>query len=157
MQPRQIEQTPIAGGRGGSEFSDRDLPPGARISEVRVRASERVDAIQAIYLLPDGRTIEGPRHGGWGGRESVFRLDSDEYIVGLSGRYGDGIDSLRIHTNKRTTQPFGGRGGNRDYRIEVPIQNQAVGFAGRTGEGLDAIGLAYSELTSGNQRWPRRP
>ena len=122
-----------------------------------MRASWRIEAIQAIYLLPDGRTIEGQRHGGSGGRESVFRLDSDEYIVGLSGRYGDTVDSLRIHTTQRTTQLFGGQGGSRDYRIDVPVQNEAVGFAGRAGDSLDAIGLAYSAVTTGTRRSTPRP
>jgi len=145
---RQIAQTSIAGGGGGSGFSDRDVQAGARISGVRVRAAEWIDSIQALYTLQDGNLVEGPRHGGSGGSENVFRLDQDEYIIGLSGRYGDHIDSLRIHTNKRISQLFGGRGGDREYRIEVPVRNQAVGFAGRAGDYLDAIGLTYATTTS---------
>jgi hypothetical protein len=151
--PAQIEQTAIAGGRGGSAFSDRDVPAGARIAEVNVRAGERIDAVQVIYTLPDGRSQEGARHGGMGGNAYVFRLDSDEYITGLSGRYGEMIDSLRIHTNKRVSQPFGGSGGNRDFRVDVPAGNRAVGFAGRSGKLLDAVGLTYTR--GGSSRWWR--
>lgn len=153
--PSQMAETPIAGGGGGSGFSDREAPLGARISEVRVRASDLIDAVQVIYLLPDGRSADGARHGGAGGRDFIFRLDSDEYVIGLSGRYGDNIDSLLIHTNKRTSQLFGGRGGDRAFRVGVPAGNQAVGFAGRAGDYLDAIGLTYSTATG--TRAPQRP
>jgi hypothetical protein len=151
-----IAQTSIAGGGGGVEFSDRDIPQGARISGVRVRGAEVVDSIQVLYTLSDGSPVEGPRHGGTGGSETVFRLDDDEYIIGLSGRYGDHIDSLSILTNKRTSQRLGGRGGDREYRIEVPTRSQAVGFAGRAGDHLDAIGLTYATITSGVPRRGRR-
>ena len=119
---------------------------------MRVRAGDRVDAVQMIYILADGRLLDGQRHGGGGGNESIIRLDSDEYITGISGRCGDTIDSLRIITNKRTSQLFGGRGGSRDYRIDVPAGNQAVGFSGRAGESLDGVGLLYSAVTQGRFR-----
>jgi hypothetical protein len=150
-------QTRIEGGRGGSPFADQDIPERARISEVRVRTGDLVDSIQLVYTLPDGRRVEGARHGGRGGRTQVFRLQADEYITGLSGRYGDYIDSLRIHTNRRTSPLFGGRGGNRNYRIDVPSGNQAVGLAGRAGSFLDAVGLTYKPLGSRSRRRRYRP
>jgi hypothetical protein len=55
------------------------------------------------------------------------------------------VDSFRIHTNRRTSQVFGGRGGDRDFRIDVPDGNRATGFTGRSGEYVDAIGLTYVE------------
>jgi hypothetical protein len=153
---RQISQTSIAGGGGGSAFSDRDIPPGARITEIRVFSSKRIEGIQAVYHLPNGRTADGPLRGGSGGRRSIVRLDPDEYIIRISGRCGDIIDSLVIQTNRRTSQQFGGRGGNQDYNIEVPARHEAVGFAGRAGQYLDAIGLAYSAQSQGDyQRRPR--
>jgi hypothetical protein len=141
-------QTTVAGGAGGAAFVDADIPPGARIVEVRVKAGNYLDSIQFIYSLPNGRPLEGARHGGNGGRAASFRLDPGEYIVGLSGRCGEYVDSLRIHTNRRTSQLFGGMGGDVEYRIDVPNGNQATGFMGRSGEYLDAIGLTY-EGTSG--------
>ncbi len=156
---RQVQsgQTTIAGGRGGSEFADMEIPSGARLAEVRVRAGDRVDAVQAVYSLRDGRLLEGARHGGRGGRVDVFRLDPDEFVVGISGRYGDLIDSMRIHTNKRTSQTFGGRGGGNEFRIDVPSGNGAVGFAGRAGEYVDAIGLTYTRIDTPSRAAPRRP
>jgi len=151
----QISQTSIAGGGGGSYFSDRDVPSGARITGIRVHAAAWIDGIQAVYLLPNGRSADGLRHGGSGGREGFFRLDSDEYIIGISGRYGGHVDSLVLHTNKRTSRQYGGRGGDRDYRIEVPMRSQAVGFAGRAGGYLDAIGLTYATMSQNDP--PQRP
>jgi hypothetical protein len=137
-------QTTVAGGAGGAAFVDPDVPMGARVVEVIVRAGDYLDSIQMIYSLPNGRPLEGARHGGNGGRAGSFRLDPGEYIVGLSGRCGEYVDSLRIHTNRRTSELFGGRGGDREYQIDVPDGNQATGFMGRSGEYLDAIGLTYA-------------
>jgi len=148
LQQAQGNQTALAGGRGGSEFSADEIAAGARVIEVRVFAGDRIDAIQAVYSLSDGRIVEGARRGGRGGRGEKFRLDSDEYIVGLSGRCGDQIDSLRIHTNKRTSQVFGGSGGSRDFQIDVPSGSQAVGFVGRSGRHLDAIGLTHGSVST---------
>jgi hypothetical protein len=150
------QETQIFGGRGGSAFSDRNMPAGARISEIRVNSAEFIDGIQAVYTLRDSRMVEGPRHGGTGGRGDVFRLDSDEYVIGIYGRYGDYIDSMVIRTNKRTSQAFGGRGGRADYRIDVPQGSMAIGFAGRSAKYLDAIGLIYETLSNQGRNSMRR-
>ncbi len=154
----QTNQTVIAGGRGGSIFSEQNIPPGARISEIRVRAGRNIDSIQAVYTLRNGTILEGPVHGGGGGAPTIFRLDPDEYITAISGRYGEFLDSITIQTNKRTSQRFGGGGGERQYRVEVPAGCRAVGFTGRAGDYLDAIGLNYEPVnvrTRGSQRFGR--
>ena len=149
----QTSQAQIAGGRGGSPFTDPGMAGGARIVEIRIRSGERIDAVQAVYALPDGRRVEGPQHGGRGGKASVFQLDSDEYVTAISGRCGDQVDSLVIQTNKRTSQRFGGRGGRQDYRIEVPSGSLAAGFTGRAGEYIDAIGLTYVPVSNPSRRF----
>jgi hypothetical protein len=138
--------TNMAGGRGGSPFTDTQIPSGARVSEIRIFSGDVLDSVQMVYTLPDGRTYEGARHGGGGGQMNTFRLDSDEYITGISGRFGEYLDSIQIRTNKRTSPLFGGSGGDRDYRIDVERGNQAVGFLGRSGDYLDAIGLVFTQL-----------
>jgi hypothetical protein len=143
---QDLSTTRVVGGSGGTEFSDPDLPAGARVREVRVFSGKYVDALQMVYILPDGRTAESVRHGGAGGGQNSFRLDSDEYITGISVRSGNYIDSIQIHTNKRSSQAFGGGGGGGAVRIDVPAGNQGVGFAGRAGDYLDAIGLTCSPL-----------
>jgi hypothetical protein len=144
---RVAGQTNIAGGSGGNGFLDSEIPVGARITEIRLHTGKFIDGIQAVFLLPDGSIIEGPFHGGSGGNSNTFRLETDEYITGISGRYGEYIDSLRIHTNKRTSPLLGGSGGPQDFRIDVPSGNQAIGFTGRSGQYLDAIGLSYASTS----------
>ncbi len=145
-------ETIVVGGSGGSAFSDSDIPQGARISEVRVRSGEMIHAIQAVYKLGDGRVFEGEIHGGDGGTLSVFRLDSNEYLVGFSGRSGVHINSLSIRTNKRTSPVFGESRGGNIFNINVPLGNQAIGFMGRSGSYLDAIGLNYATIASSQRR-----
>lgn len=146
MPQQQAPATEIAGGRGGSPYSDPEPEPGARVVEVQVRSGDHVDSVQLVYMLRDGRTVSGPRHGGSGGSLDVFHLDADEYLIGISGRSGSYIDSIQFQTNKRTSPTFGGRGGDRDFRLEVPANFQVAGFAGRAGQYLDAIGLTFIPL-----------
>jgi hypothetical protein len=74
-------------------------------------------------------------------------LDPDEYIVGISGRYGDHIDSLRIYTNKKNSPVLGGTGGSVDFGYTAPQGQMIVGFFGRAGDNLDAIGVLYAPCT----------
>lgn len=145
----------VYGGGGGTAFSDTNIPQGARISEVRIYSGNVIDGIQAVYILPDGRSYEGPFHGNRGGRPNVFRLDADEYITGITGRYGDYVDSLTLRTNKRTSPSYGGRGGSKSFSIDVPSGYMAIGFSGRAGKYLDAIGLNSAPLSSA-YRSPQR-
>lgn len=145
-------QTRTAGGSGGSSFTDTQIPFGARISEIRVNAGKYVDGIQAVYILPDGSTFEGAHHGGSGGNLQVFRLEANEYITGISGRHGEYVDSLKIHTNRRTSAQFGGTGGRQSFRIDVPSGNMAVALIGRAGSYMDAIGLSYASASSSASR-----
>lgn len=152
----QFGETSLSGGPGGAVFVDGDIPAGTRVVAVRIHSGSYIDSIQMIYNLPDGRVLEGDRHGGNGGRGEVFRLAPGEYIVGISGRSGTYVDSLRIRTNMRTSQLFGGNGGNTEYRIDVPDGNQGAGFMGRSGNYLDAIGLTYDRIRGRQDRFRDR-
>lgn len=151
----RIAFTSIAGGPGGTEFSDSEILLRSRVSEIRIHANKFVDSIQPVYTLQEGTLFEGPVHGGNGGRSYVFKLDPDEYVTGISGRYGNYIDSLVIITNKRTSQNYGGNGGRNDFRIDVPTGSQGLGFIGRAGKYLDAIGIAYAPLGNSSRRGNR--
>jgi hypothetical protein len=153
--PLTIQQaglTLISGGAGGSAFSDFDIPLGARISEIRVHSGDVINAIQAVYALRDGSLLEGQIHGKEGGSLTVFALDPKEYVTGFSGKYGIYINSLSIWTNRRTSQVFGGSGGQGIFSVNVPAGNQAIGFRGRSGSYLDAIGLNYAHIEQPRHR-----
>ncbi|MFM2065373.1 MAG: hypothetical protein RLZZ584_282 [Pseudomonadota bacterium] len=108
-----------------------------RISEIRVRSGDYIDAIQLVYS--NGKV--GPRQGGLGGRLSSFRLEPDETVTIVSGRYGDHVDSLAITTSKGRTQRWGGSGGTAAYSYTAPAGMWVGDLTGRAGQYLDAIGV----------------
>jgi hypothetical protein len=141
--------TTIAGKPRGDQFSDMEIPSKGRVSEVYVYSEKYICAVQMQFTLSDGRTRTSLLRGGSCGKENIFHLDLDEYIIGLSGRYDDDhINSIQIHTNKRTSPLFAGSEGSWDYTLEVASGNQAVGFVGRSGRYLNAIGLNFIPLST---------
>jgi predicted flap endonuclease-1-like 5' DNA nuclease len=79
--------------------------------------------------------------GGRGGLHHTVTLEADEYLTGVSGRCGHFIDSIRIHTNKRVTDSYGGRGGEEEYRFEAAANGEIVGLVGRAGWFIDQLGV----------------
>jgi hypothetical protein len=151
-----ILETTIYGGSGGLGFSDASVPPGARITEIRVNAGKMIDSIRAMYVTKDGYALEGPHHGGSGGRSNVLRMDPDEYITGISGRYGNNLESIVFRTNKRTSPKYGGNGGRTDFSVDVPRGSVAVGFCGRSSAYVDALGLTYTRTSAVTRKNLRR-
>ncbi len=133
------------GGSGGSSFQDGTLPNGAKICKVRIRHGFWLDAIGLSYKV-NGQVTDLPMHGGDGGTYDEFIIDDDEYITSLGGRYAQFVNSVIIHTNKRTSSQYGGDGGSADYNnIDIQYPNQEfVGFLGRSGKFLDAIGIVLA-------------
>lgn len=146
----RLDGPALVGGPGGSRFVTI-VPSGARLVELLVFAGDRIDAVQLVYRLEDGgrASISGRKHGGEGGDRAVFRLDEDEFVTGISGRYGQFLDSLQIHTNKRDSPRYGGAGGSVDYDMRVPPGFRFVGLQGRSGAHIDAIAAIYDATRSG--------
>jgi predicted flap endonuclease-1-like 5' DNA nuclease len=138
------------GGKGGHEFSDYLVPPSARIKEVHISAGVFVDSLQVNYAQA-GALQSMPRIGGSGGRHHTFVLDDDEYITGISGRSGNYVDSLRIHTNKRTSDAFGGHGGEHEFQFVAPAGSEVAGFFGRADWYVDALGIYTREHDAAGQ------
>jgi hypothetical protein len=130
-----------SGGTGGGEFTDRYIGDTSRVLVIRVSHGRVIEGIQVVYQMSGGATDELTMHGGAGGPFGFFRLDHEEYITGIRGRYGDFVDSLQIRTNKQRTTHFGGNGGTADYVYEAPEGTEIVGFCGRSGDVIDAIGV----------------
>src|SRR5258708_33475649 len=93
---QQAPVTEIAGGSGGNAFLDPEPAQGGRIIEIQIRSGDHVDSVQLVYMLSDGRAVAGPQHGGARGVLNAFHLDADEYLIGISGRSGSYIDSIRF-------------------------------------------------------------
>ena len=84
-------------------------------------------------------------------------LRRDEYISGISGRYGNYIDKLRIRissTGKADDREvaFGGTCGHTDFHFEAPKGMEVIGFIGRSATYLDAIGIIVRP-----RQWKIRP
>lgn len=135
-----------AGGSGGAPFDHYDIPEDARITAVHIHAGWLVYAIHIDYERIDGSASGGMSTIGGAGDEKdvehhTFTLDEDEFLVGISGRSGWYVDSLRLHTNKRVSPKYGGDSGDRDYLFEAPAGYEVFGLFGRAGWYIDALGI----------------
>jgi len=138
-----MEQMQIgpAGGNGGKPFDHYDVPAGARLTAIHVFTEWVLNAIQFDYVTADGQPDGRPPMGGLGGEHHVFYLDEDEYLIGISGRAGWYVDSLRFHTNKRVSAVYGGAGGDRDFSFLAPAGYEVSGLYGRSAWYVDALGV----------------
>ncbi|MBP8949785.1 MAG: hypothetical protein KBG73_13170 [Candidatus Promineofilum sp.] len=143
MEPKQLG--PV-GGDGGRPFGGYDIPDDARLTAVHVFGEWVVDAIRFDYVHADGALGSRPPIGGLGGSHHVFYLDEDEFLIGLSGRCGWYVDSVRFHTNKRVSDLYGGSGGERDYALMAPPGYEIAGLLGRSDWYLDALGVRLRPL-----------
>ena len=143
MEPKHLG--PV-GGDSGRPFDGYDIPEDARLTAIHVFAEWVVDALRFDYVRADGTPGSQPPIGGLGGRHHVFYLDDDEFLIGLSGRCGWFVDSVRFHTNKRVSDAYGGRGGERDYALMAPPDTEIAGLFGRSDWYLDALGVSVRPL-----------
>lgn len=134
-----------AGGHGGHEIHGYAAPAGAKVREIRINAGLYVDGLQFVYSETGSGTertpVEMAHLGGRGGLHHTVTLDADEYLTGVSGRCGRYIDSIRFHTNKRTTDSYGGPGGEDEYRFEAAAGGEIVGLVGRADWFIDQLGV----------------
>ncbi len=135
-----IFQMGPSGGRGGNEFKDSGFKDQTRIKTITVYAGNIIDSIEITYIT-ENKVTKSDRHGGGGGDKNVFNLDDDEYIIKISGKYGNKVDSLIIQTNKRTLKKCGKDGGDVNFSYEAPEGMEIIGFFGHAGDTLDSIGV----------------
>lgn len=114
--------------------------------EVRIWADKLLDAIQVVYETMEGKKIEGEKHGGDGGKRwDPLTFGKVESITGISGKYGEYVDSLTIMSNSKNydcvPQRFGGDGGAVEYQYTAPKGFEIGGFHGRADKYVDAIGV----------------
>ena len=111
--------------KNGGDIYDAGLNPNG-VSKVIVRCKEYVDKIQFEYK--DGTKSTG--HGGEGGEENVFSVDSDDHIIKVNVWQGYGTDAVQFVTKGGHTSPrFGGPGGELQV-YEAPKEQNLVGLVG---------------------------
>ena len=131
------EITPI--GDSGGKFRKDPVIGSQKIIAVLISAGMLVDFIQLMVYQNNSPQVLAA-HGGDGGHFTAFVLANDEYLTGFTGWYGSYIDSITLHTNKRTSQRFGGHGGEREYEIRANSGEQIIGLLSRSERFIHAIG-----------------
>ena len=132
-----------SGGIGGEEFSDDVSVQDCQVLEVHIYADQRVRAVRITHETIDGDHHPFPLHGQAVGDGYSLKVAKDEFITGISGRFGASVDSIRIQTNRQTSPLLGGEGGSAAYHYEAPPGTEIVGFWGRAGDTLNAIGVIF--------------
>ena len=138
-----------SGGNGGRKFADSPISLTSRVTQVQMRSNGSIEAVQLMAECPDGTSISLGLHGGTDGQLEVFPLDRDEYIVGITGRVGPVVESLQIHTNKKSSMTYGGSSEGSDYQYMAPDGTEIIGFWGRSGEMADSISIIVRQRRSG--------
>jgi hypothetical protein len=137
------EISPI-GGSGGR--IQKDPTAGVeKVIAILISAGLCIDFLQLI-VRQNGVPQALVQHGGDGGHLTPFVLADDEYLTGITGRYELYIYSMTLHTNIRTSQRFGGSGGEREYSIHASAGEQIVGLWCRSGQFVDAIGVITAPI-----------
>ncbi|XP_021600814.2 jacalin-related lectin 3 isoform X2 [Manihot esculenta] len=126
------------------------------VRQVVIFYGAQVDSIQFEYDKM-GTSVWSDKHGGTGGfRTNKVKLDyPDEYLVSVSGHYGNVVDcgpilirSLTFESNKRKYGPFGIQQGT---HFSFPLTGgKLVGFHGRCSWYLDSIGVYLMPLLQRN-------
>jgi hypothetical protein len=152
----QIYQGP-SGGSGGNPFDDWAATGGRTdLSAIYLvqDSSGKILCIAAGYGAGPNRKIY-PGHGSSCDKITKppnlgtpnYALAPDEYIIGISGKYGSRVDQLRFYTNHSTQPWVGDKGGNAVFGYSAPHGQMIVAFTGRSDGGLVAIGVMYAPCT----------
>lgn len=65
-----------------------------------------MDSIRCQYVDATGETQALPSIGGRGLLSHYFTLEAGEYLIGISGRSGQYVDSIVFHTNQRISPTY---------------------------------------------------
>ena len=143
------EINPI-GGSGGTLRKDPVIGV-QKVIAVLISTGILVDFLQLI-VRQNGTIQTLAQHGGDGGHLTPFVLNDDEYLTGISGRHELYIDSITLHTNMRTSQRFGGHGGEREFIINANNGEQIVGLWCRSDTYIHALGAITAPAPRYNMR-----
>ena len=118
-----------------------------RLCELRVIHDHKyIFGIEAIYDADMSQTSGGLHCGNEINSKAVNQsvmLDYGENITGITGKYGNTIDSITIKTSAGKVYKFGGTGGDYSYAVYIPEGKTVKAFAGGTGGHLHNISCYY--------------
>lgn len=141
-----------SGGSGGEVCHTNDLHPDWRLTSINVRAKSWVDRIELTFDT-GGPEDKIARCGGDGGDpQTVLTINPNEYIVRLTGRYGNYIDFFYVEVAGNPKGPKGRRFGNPSstasgtFDYQAPDGMYIAGFLVKSHTYLDAIGVFYRKL-----------
>ena len=132
-------------GRQFDENPDRFVyPPTIKITSISVHAHNSLNSLQFSYLLLNGETIQGERHGTstGPGKTEVVNIGESEAFCGIEGdtdSNSTSITSLTIHTRskygiKRRHGPFGGSGPK-----HFTVDENLMGYWGYFGQNVSGL------------------
>lgn len=134
-----------SGGRGGVPFDNWTRTGGKRkVQELIIKYDTVIRCVMVSYVdgsassAGSGCSLAPPTI-----KIGHFGIDLDEFLIGVAGRHGDVIDSIRFFTNKKNSGTYGGSGGTVDFGYTAPSGHRIVAFTGRAGSSVDAIGVLY--------------
>ncbi|XP_059627487.1 mannose/glucose-specific lectin-like [Cornus florida] len=135
-----IPSVGLFGTTSGKQWEDKIY---STIREIIIHSGWLIDSIQVVYDI-EGRALLGEKHGTDGGQETKVTLDSDEYLITISGSFGEVdkkivIRSLGFQSNKRMIGPFGTEEGEK-FRSISSTCDKIIGFHGRSDKYLTSIG-----------------
>ncbi|HVJ83060.1 MAG TPA: basic secretory protein-like protein [Planctomycetia bacterium] len=151
-------RSPQAGAeRGGRRFQTPLPASPARLSAIHVNVGAWrgvgpvVKGLKLVETSPDGKSREtaiGPAGGEW---KKPVELKADVELVGISGKSGSILDSLRFHfSDGSQSESFGGSGGDNEFRYLLKKKDGKFigavgGFHGRADDAaILAIGLSLA-------------
>jgi hypothetical protein len=141
-----------SGGTGGNPFEIK--PPIDRnhtidntpytMAGIILYVGSWIDSIQVIYRnIETEEVILIPtfKVGGGGGSEYPIDPGPGRYIIGISGKYGNFVDSIEAHFNDGNGYGIGGYGGVVSYKYMADPSQEVIGLWGNSGTYIDAIGV----------------
>lgn len=135
------------GDGGGRHFFTKVLPKESSVFKITIYHGRLVDGFEVFYYDSEGNSSSfmiGERTG----HIDEYLPNKGVSIVGISGREGRVIDSIRFHfSDGSTSNTYGGSGGRKDYKIMLPPAYQNgkynIRFHGKSGRVIDSIGIKY--------------
>lgn len=144
----EISKIGPVGGSGGQIFGAYMIPDGTRLAAVHIYADTFIEGLGLVYRDQFGQLHSLSPVGIAGGQRHVLQLGTEEYVIGISGRCGWFVDSMRVHTNQRISDLFGGSGGDHAYALGAPEEDEVIGFFGNAAWYIDAVGLLTRPLAA---------